>query len=46
MADAEPTGFLGLSHLGLVSSIGWASFGRPVRAVDLDPMPVEMLTRG
>ena len=46
MAGAEPTGFLGLSHLGLVSSIGWASFGRPVRAVDLDPTPVEMLTRG
>ncbi len=32
----QPTGFLGLSHLGLVASIGWASFGDPVVAVDPD----------
>jgi len=40
------TGFLGLSHLGIVSSIGWASFGEPVVAVDLDPAPVEALRAG
>jgi UDPglucose 6-dehydrogenase len=42
----EPTGFLGLSHLGIVSSIGWASFGEPVVAVDLDRAPIERLQRG
>jgi UDPglucose 6-dehydrogenase len=41
-----PTGFVGLSHLGVVSSIGWASFGKPVTAVDLDRAPVEALRRG
>lgn len=40
------TGFLGLSHLGIVSSIGWASFGEPVVAVDLDPAPVQALRHG
>lgn len=40
------TGFLGLSHLGIVSSVGWASFGEPVVAVDLDPAPVHALQRG
>lgn len=40
------TGFLGLSHLGIVSSIGWASFGEPVVALDLDPAPVQALQRG
>ena len=25
--NGAPTGFLGLSHLGIVSSIGWASLG-------------------
>jgi UDPglucose 6-dehydrogenase len=40
------TGFLGLSHLGIVSSVGWASFGEPVVAVDLDPAPVQALQRG
>lgn len=43
---SAPTGFLGLSHLGIVSSIGWASFGSPVVAVDLDPEPVDLLSRG
>jgi len=43
---SDPTGFLGLSHLGIVSSIGWASFGEAVVAVDLDPAPVEKLARG
>jgi UDPglucose 6-dehydrogenase len=43
---AAPTGFLGLSHLGIVSSIGWASLGSPVIAVDLEREPVERLGRG
>jgi UDPglucose 6-dehydrogenase len=43
---SEATGFLGLSHLGVVSSIGWASFGEAVVAVDLDRVPVERLQRG
>ncbi|MEX2224540.1 MAG: nucleotide sugar dehydrogenase [Candidatus Rokuibacteriota bacterium] len=41
-----PTGFLGLSHLGVISSIGWASLGSRVVAVDLDHDPVERLARG
>jgi len=40
------TGFVGLSHLGIISSIGWASFGGPVIAADLDERPVEALRRG
>ena len=40
------TGFLGLSHLGIVSSIGWASAIGPVVAVDLDPAPVAQLATG
>ena len=40
------TGFLGLSHLGIVSSIGWASAIGPVVAVDLDPAPVAQLSAG
>jgi len=42
----RPTGFLGLSHLGIISSIGWASLGSPVVAVDLEREPVERLRRG
>jgi len=41
-----PTGFVGLSHLGIISSIGWASFGAPVVAVDLDSEPVKALRGG
>ena len=41
-----PTGFVGLSHLGIVSSIGWASFGAPVVAVDLESAAVEALRAG
>jgi UDPglucose 6-dehydrogenase len=41
-----PTGFLGLSHLGIVSSIGWASAIGPVVAVDLDQAPVAQLATG
>lgn len=40
------TAFLGLSHLGVISSIGWASLGEPVTAVDLDPTPVARLRAG
>jgi UDPglucose 6-dehydrogenase len=42
----RPTGFLGLSHLGIVSSIGWASLGFPVVGVDLEAEPVDRLCRG
>ena len=38
-----PTGFLGLSHLGLVCSIGWASCGDPVVAVDRDGETIALL---
>jgi UDPglucose 6-dehydrogenase len=41
-----PTAFLGLSHLGVISSIGWASMGESVTAVDLDPSPVAKLQAG
>jgi UDPglucose 6-dehydrogenase len=41
-----PTGFLGLSHLGIISSIGWASFGAPVIAVDTDEKAVATLRGG
>jgi len=41
----QPTGFLGLSHLGLVASIGWASFGDAVVAVDPDRETVELLNQ-
>lgn len=41
-----PTGFVGLSHLGIVSSAGWASFGQPVVAVDIDAVAVVALTAG
>lgn len=40
------TGFLGLSHLGIISSIGWASLGFPVIAVDVEGDPVDRLARG
>jgi len=43
---AGPTGFLGLSHLGIVSGVGWASFGEPVVAVDPDAAVVERLAAG
>lgn len=46
MTSEAPLGFLGLSHLGVVASTCWASFGAPVVAVDLDRTPVDMLRRG
>lgn len=45
-ATSGPTGFVGLSHLGIVSSIGWASFGRPVVGYDLDVDSVQTLAKG
>ena len=44
--SGAPTGFLGLSHLGIISSVGWASLGSPVVAVDLESEPVARLGRG
>ena len=40
------TGFLGLSHLGIVSSVGWASLGSSVVGVDLDRVPIDTLMKG
>ena len=39
------TGFLGLSHLGLVSSVGWASLHGDVVGVDTDTATVDSLRR-
>ena len=41
--SGAPTGFLGLSHLGIISSVGWASLGSQVVAVDLESEPVARL---
>jgi len=41
-----PTAFVGLSHLGIVSSIAWASFGRAVVAYDADSDRVEAIEQG
>jgi UDPglucose 6-dehydrogenase len=41
-----PTGFIGLSHLGIVMSLAWASHGRPVVAVDPDAETVDRLGAG
>lgn len=38
---SAPTGFVGLSHLGVVASAGWASRVGPVIAVDTDEAVVE-----
>ncbi len=40
------TAFLGLSHLGIVSGVGWASFGQPVLGLDVDTNAVESLKEG
>jgi UDPglucose 6-dehydrogenase len=45
-AVVAPTGFLGLSHLGIISSVGWASLGQPVLALDPDAATVQRLQRG
>jgi UDPglucose 6-dehydrogenase len=44
--SSGPTGFAGLSHLGIVSSIAWASFGRRVIAYDPSIERVEGLASG
>ena len=44
--EAGPTAFLGLSHLGIVYSVGWASFGQPTVALDRDAATVGRLTAG
>jgi len=41
-----PTAFVGLSHLGIVSSIAWASFGRRVVGYDADGDRVKALEQG
>jgi UDPglucose 6-dehydrogenase len=41
-----PTGFVGLSHLGIVSSVGWASLIGPVVAVDSAAPTVAQLEEG
>jgi UDPglucose 6-dehydrogenase len=43
---AQPAAFVGLSHLGIVSSAGWASHGRRVLALDPDRDLVTRLKRG
>ena len=45
-ATPGPTGFAGLSHLGIVSSIAWASFGRPVVGYDTNRQSVEAIQKG
>jgi UDPglucose 6-dehydrogenase len=46
MSVPPPTAFLGLSHLGTVSSIGWASLGGTVVGVDVDRRAVDSLSAG
>jgi UDPglucose 6-dehydrogenase len=43
---AGPTAFVGLSHLGIVSSIAWASFGRSVVGYDPESDRVKSLEEG
>jgi UDPglucose 6-dehydrogenase len=43
---SSPTAFVGLSHLGIVSSIAWASFGRSVVGYDADADRVNALEEG
>lgn len=45
MSSDEPVGFLGLSHLGLVTSTVWASLGESVIGVDPDRDVVAALAR-
>lgn len=45
-ADATPAAFVGMSHLGIVSGIGWASLGRPVVAFDPDAALIARLEKG
>jgi UDP-glucose 6-dehydrogenase len=45
-APLEPTGVIGLSHLGIVYGTAWASFDQPVIAVDSDAEAVARLQAG
>ena len=45
MSATGPVGFLGLSHLGVVTSTAWASLGETVVGVDFDSDMVAALTR-
>ena len=45
-APAYPAAFVGMSHLGIVSSAGWASRGERVLAVDVDDNLVQRLQNG
>ena len=45
-AAPSPTGFVGLTHLGIVSSIAWASFGRPVLGYDPNRESVDAIQKG
>jgi len=44
--NAGPTGFVGMSHLGIVTSIGWTSFDRPIIGFDSNVKVIERLDRG
>lgn len=46
MNNKDVTGFVGLTHLGIVSSICWASKFPPAIAVDPDPELIGKLTSG
>ncbi len=41
----RPTAFLGLSHLGIISGVGWASLGQPVLGLDVDAPAVDALNK-
>ena len=46
MNNEAPIGFLGLSHLGVVSSVAWSSLGQQILAIDDDTRTVAALQRG
>src|SRR5437773_1307544 len=45
-AEVSQIAFLGLTHLGIVSSAAWAAMGEHILAVDPDPGLVARLERG
>jgi len=45
-AASHTAAFVGMSHLGIVSSAGWASHGWPVRAIDPDRALIARLAAG
>lgn len=44
--EKQITAFIGLSHLGLVTSISWASLKQNVIGIDTDKNVIDSLTRG